>query len=85
MAEGLVGLEHQGRHRERAILEFRLRRAAQSRNLVADPIDLVRPETEDRIDVVKRSEAIEKLRKGTDPATSYDEKNKATISTLGTN
>ena len=53
--------------------------------LVADPIDLVRPETEDRIDVVKRSEAIEKLRKGTDPATSYDEKNKATISTLGAN
>jgi pilus assembly protein CpaD len=53
--------------------------------MVADPIDLVRPQTEGRIDVVKRSAAIEKLRKGTDPATSYDDKNKATISTLGTN
>jgi pilus assembly protein CpaD len=48
--------------------------------LVADPIDLVRPRVEGRMDVVKRSNEIEKLRKGEDPATNYDEKNKATIS-----
>jgi pilus assembly protein CpaD len=50
--------------------------------LVADPIDLVRPQTEGRIDIVKRSIEIDKLRKGTDPATTYDDsKNKATIGT----
>jgi pilus assembly protein CpaD len=53
--------------------------------MVADPIDLVRPQVEGRIDVVKRSGEIEKLRKGQDPATSYDDKNKATISNLGSN
>jgi len=51
--------------------------------LVADPIDLVRPQTEDRIDVVKRSLEIDKLRHGQDPATTYGTNNKATISTLG--
>lgn len=51
--------------------------------LVADPIDLVRPQVEGRVDVVKRTAAIDKLRKGEDPATTYDTKNKATISTLG--
>jgi len=52
--------------------------------LVADPIDLVRPHVEDRIDVVKRTNEIEKLRKGEDPATTYDDtKNKATISNAG--
>jgi pilus assembly protein CpaD len=51
--------------------------------LVADPIDLVRPQTEGRIDIVKRSTEIGKLRLGQDPATTYDDKNKATISTLG--
>ncbi len=50
---------------------------------VADPIDLVRPQVEGRIDVVKRSAEIEKLRKGQDPATNYDSKNKATITNLG--
>jgi pilus assembly protein CpaD len=50
---------------------------------VADPIDLVRPQVEDRIDIVKRSTEIGKLRQGQDPATSYDTKNKATISNLG--
>ncbi|MFI5013053.1 MAG: CpaD family pilus assembly protein [Hyphomicrobiales bacterium] len=51
--------------------------------LVDDPIDFVRPHVEGRIDVVKRTMEIEKLRKGEDPATNYDQKNKATISTLG--
>ena len=50
---------------------------------VADPIDLVRPRVEDRIDVIKRSIEIGKLRQGQDPATSYDSKNKATISNIG--
>jgi pilus assembly protein CpaD len=51
---------------------------------VADPIDLVRPEIEDRIDIVKRSTEISKLRQGQDPATSYDNsKNKTTISNVG--
>ncbi len=50
----------------------------------ADPIDLVRPHVEERIDVVKRSNEITKLRQGQDPATVYDNsKNKATISTIG--
>jgi pilus assembly protein CpaD len=52
---------------------------------VADPLDLVRPELEDRIDVIKRSNEITKLRQGQDPATSYDDKNKATIKSLGAN
>ena len=59
---------------------------AEQKNLataVADPIDLVRPQTEGRIDVVKRSNEIGKLRQGQDPATTYDDKNKATISNLG--
>ncbi|SEC80733.1 pilus assembly protein CpaD [Rhizobiales bacterium GAS188] len=50
---------------------------------VADPIDLVRPHVEDRIDVIKRTTEIGKLRQGQDPATSYDTKNKASISNLG--
>jgi pilus assembly protein CpaD len=62
---------------------------AQQQNLaamVADPIDLVRPQTEGRIDIVKRSNEIEKLRKGEDPATNYDDtKNKAVISNVGSN
>jgi len=50
----------------------------------ADPIDLVRPHVEERIDIVKRSNEITKLRQGQDPATVYDSsKNKATISTVG--
>jgi pilus assembly protein CpaD len=50
----------------------------------ADPIDLVRPHVEERIDVVKRSNEIVRLRQGQDPATVYDNsKNKATISTIG--
>ncbi|MBV9519247.1 MAG: CpaD family pilus assembly protein [Hyphomicrobiales bacterium] len=50
----------------------------------ADPIDLVRPHVEERIDVVKRSNEITRLRQGQDPATNYDSnKNKATISTVG--
>jgi pilus assembly protein CpaD len=52
---------------------------------VADPIDIVRPRVEDKIDVVKRSNEIEKLRKGEDPATKYDTQNKAQISTTGAN
>jgi pilus assembly protein CpaD len=51
---------------------------------IADPIDLVRPHVEDRIDVVKRSNEITKLRQGQDPATTYDNsKNKATIGNIG--
>ena len=50
---------------------------------VADPVDLVRPQAESRIDVVKRSNEITKLRQGQDPATSYNFKNKATIGTVG--
>lgn len=51
---------------------------------IADPIDLVRPQAQGRIDVVKRSNEIVKLREGQDPATVYDNsKNKATISNVG--
>jgi pilus assembly protein CpaD len=50
----------------------------------ADPIDLVRPHVEERIDVIKRSNEITKLRQGQDPATVYDNsKNKASISNIG--
>ena len=50
----------------------------------ADPIDLVRPHVEERIDVIKRSNEITKLRQGQDPATTYDSsKNKSSISTIG--
>jgi len=52
---------------------------------VADPIDIVRPQVEDKIDVVKRSNEIDKLRKGQDPATKYDTQNKAQISATGAN
>ena len=44
----------------------------------------MRPHVEERIDVVKRSNEIVRLRQGQDPATVYDNsKNKATISTIG--
>ena len=50
----------------------------------ADPIDLVRPHVEDRIDVIKRSNEIAKLRQGQDPSTTYDNsKNKTTLSNVG--
>jgi len=50
----------------------------------ADPIDLVRPHVEERIDIIKRSNEITKLRQGQDPATAYDNtKNKASISNIG--
>jgi pilus assembly protein CpaD len=52
---------------------------------VADPIDIMRPQVEDKIDVVKRSNEIDKLRKGQDPATKYDTQNKAQISITGAN
>jgi len=39
---------------------------------VADPIDLVRPRPEGRIDTQKRLEAIGKLRQGQDPSTQYN-------------
>lgn len=38
---------------------------------VADPIDLVRSRTEGRSDIVKRMNAIGKLREGKDPSTQY--------------
>ena len=39
--------------------------------LVADPVDLVRGRTEGRIDTVRRMGAIDKLRAGQDPSTTY--------------
>lgn len=38
---------------------------------VADPIDLVRPRDEGRPDIVKRMNAIAKIRQGQDPSTQY--------------
>ncbi len=38
---------------------------------VADPLDLVRPRQEDRIDTIRRTNAIGKLRQGQDPSTQY--------------
>lgn len=38
---------------------------------VADPIDLVRPREEGRPDIVKRMNAIAKIRQGQDPSTQY--------------
>ncbi|MFC7397667.1 CpaD family pilus assembly protein [Chelatococcus sp. GCM10030263] len=40
---------------------------------VADPLDLVRPRPEGPIDTQKRLGAIEKLRKGQDPSTQYND------------
>jgi pilus assembly protein CpaD len=51
--------------------------------MVADPVDLVRPQVETRIDVIKRSNEITKLRQGMDPATKYDTQNKAAIGKVG--
>ncbi len=52
---------------------------------IADPLDLVRPRQEGRIDTVKRNRAIETLRKGEDPSTQYrDEANKIS-QTVGAN
>jgi pilus assembly protein CpaD len=39
---------------------------------VADPLDLVRPTAETRVDTVKRMSAIEKLRRGQDPSIQWN-------------
>lgn len=50
---------------------------------VADPIDLVRARTEGRPDIVKRMNAIGKLREGKDPSTEYRQQTPQINSTVG--
>jgi pilus assembly protein CpaD len=40
---------------------------------IANPIDLVRGQTEGRVDTIKRMQGIDKLRQGQDPTTKYDQ------------
>lgn len=51
---------------------------------VADPIDLLRPRSETRVDTMKRMHAIDQLRKGQDPSTQWRDK-MTTISQTGNN
>lgn len=50
---------------------------------VADPIDLVRSRSEGRADIVKRMNAIGKLREGKDPSTQYRQETPQINSTVG--
>ena len=50
---------------------------------VADPIDLVRSRTEGRADIVKRMNAIGKLREGKDPSTQYRQETPQINSSVG--
>ncbi|RDJ26882.1 pilus assembly protein CpaD [Bosea caraganae] len=50
---------------------------------VADPIDLVRSRTEGRVDIVKRMNAITKLREGKDPSTQYRQETPQINSAVG--
>jgi pilus assembly protein CpaD len=50
---------------------------------VADPIDLVRGRTEGRSDIVKRMNAISKLREGKDPSTQYRQETPQINSAVG--
>ena len=80
----LVGLEHERGIENEQYWNFGCAYQQNIAAQIADPIDLVRPHVEDRIDVVKRSNEITKLRQGQDPATTYDNsKNKATIGNIG--
>ncbi|WP_284246743.1 CpaD family pilus assembly protein, partial [Methylobacterium haplocladii] len=46
---------------------------------VADPVDLVRGRPEGRIDTVRRSQVIDKLRQGNDPSTTWRQDGKAEV------
>lgn len=50
---------------------------------VADPIDLVRGRSEGRADIVKRMNAISKLREGKDPSTQYRQEQTSINSSVG--
>lgn len=50
---------------------------------VADPIDLVRSRSEGRADIVKRMNAITKLREGKDPSTQYRQETPQINSAVG--
>ncbi|AMJ62335.1 CpaD family pilus assembly protein [Bosea sp. PAMC 26642] len=50
---------------------------------VADPIDLVRGRSEGRVDMVKRMNAIAKLREGKDPSTQYRQEQTSINSAVG--
>lgn len=50
---------------------------------VADPIDLVRPRDEGRPDIVKRMNAIAKIRQGQDPSTQYRSQTPQISTTVG--
>jgi len=50
---------------------------------VADPIDLVRGRSEGRADIVKRMNAINKLREGKDPSTQYRQETPQINSNVG--
>jgi pilus assembly protein CpaD len=50
---------------------------------VADPIDLVRGRSEGRADIVKRMNAISKLREGKDPSTQYRQEQTSINSAVG--
>jgi pilus assembly protein CpaD len=50
---------------------------------VADPIDLVRSRPEGRLDMVKRMNAIAKLREGKDPSTQYRQEQTSINSSVG--
>jgi len=51
--------------------------------MVEDPADLEQPRSETPPYTIRRSEAFEKYRKGTDTATTYPEADKAKLSTTG--
>lgn len=50
---------------------------------IADPIDLVRPRDEGRPDIVKRMNAIAKIRQGQDPSTQYRSQTPQISTTVG--
>jgi pilus assembly protein CpaD len=52
---------------------------------VADPLDLVRPRAETRVDTMKRMNAITKLRNGQDPSTQWRDKQTTISQAVGTN
>lgn len=52
--------------------------------MVADPLDLVRPRPEGRVDTIKRMRGIEQLRKGEDPSTTYRDQANQINQTVGT-